>query len=180
MPFAQPLCPNLPDFVAFVRGQLNIAPLLQPNPVQVPDFVKDSEAQQVTDSEGDPVWGALQNWLEISFQVAMSIVNDDLAITGPTYPLAVYNLGADILINIAPDPPGNGQRFMEKQRELYSILKPISGAITTGSGDGGTASVLNPEFLKRITQSQLQNMKTPWGRAYLGIAASVGTLWELI
>lgn len=177
--FARPLCPNLPDFVAFVRSQLNIAPALMPNPVTTPDFVKDSGAQQVVDSQGDPVWGALTNWLKIAFDVAMAIVNDDLAVTGSIYPLAVYNLGADILINIAPDVPGSGQRFMAKLREQYEILKPIAGAITTGSNEGSSATVLNPEFLKNLTQAQLQNLKTPWGRAYLGYANAVGTLWGL-
>lgn len=177
--FANPRCPNLPDFVQFVRGQLNISAQLIPNPV-VPDYITDQPAgNQVVDDDEQPVWADITNWLMIALAAALEVVNDDIAIScsGVIYTLAVYNLGADILINITPDP--TGQKLMSDLRHKYKIEKPTTGVITSASNEGSSASVLNPEVMERLSPSQLQNMKTPWGRRYLGYAASVGTLWGL-
>jgi hypothetical protein len=37
--------------------------------------------------------------------------------------------------------------------------------------------MLNPEVMNNLTFADLQTLKTPWGRIYLGIAQDVGTLW---
>ena len=36
-----------------------------------------------------------------------------------------------------------------------------------------------PKAFDELTIGNLQNLKTPWGRVYLGIAQSYGTLWGL-
>lgn len=121
-----------------------------------------------------------------SFNVAMMIVNPTLALVGsapgtspPTnvYVECVYNLAADILINHAQDQ--TGRTYFEDLRKSYNIGAFAPGVVTSAS-DSSTSTGLQPiESMKNLTLANLQNMKTPYGRTYLGYAQSYGTLWGL-
>lgn len=111
-----------------------------------------------------------------AYNVAIAVVNTDLAsLPGNLYALAVYNLGTDNVINYAIDQAG--QTYFQDLRKSYGINLFVPG-VTASSGDSSTSqSRLNPEFMKTLTFGDLQNLKTPFGRAYLNIAQQAGTLW---
>lgn len=114
----------------------------------------------------------------LSLDVAMETVNRVLACGSVRlYTLAVYNLAADRLLNFAPDMAG--QTYFADLRAKLRISSPIMGVIAMASDQGTVSSYLNPEQMKNFTLGDLQNLKTPYGRAYLEIAQSYGTLWGL-
>jgi hypothetical protein len=153
--FTNPGCPNAADFAAFVAAQLPVQP----------------------DWPANPGFSSGQ-WQWIALEVALDVVNPELRFAGSLiYVLSVYNLALDTLLNIAPDPVG--QTVMERLRIKYKIDEPQMGVLTSAGNDVSNATVLNPEFMQRLTMNQLQNLKTPWGRTYVGYAASVGSMWGL-
>ena len=100
------------------------------------------------------------------------------------YSFAVYNLAADFLINIAPDPnPSviyqNDLPYWTWLRKMYGVLNFVPGVVSSSSDEGTSTSFDVPEQLKNLTLSNLQNLKTPYGRQYLGIAGSWGSQWGL-
>lgn len=124
-----------------------------------------------------------------ALQVALGVVNPQLAyISAPIIPgfistplsmyeLAVYNFGADRVINYAPDV--NGQKFFVPLRKKLDINLFVPGVIASTSSESTAQSQLNPDFMKRFTLRDLQNLKTPFGREYLAIAQDVGSLWGI-
>lgn len=101
-----------------------------------------------------------------------------LGYTGPTiYELAVYNLAADYLINFGNDIPG--QTYFSDTRKTFGINDFVPGVITSSSDETTSESLLNSEFMKNLTMSDLQRVKTPWGRQYLMFANDYGTLWGI-
>jgi len=134
-----------------------------------------------------------------AFNIALSIVNPALAamsgnyfasgvpynlgVTTPNvlYALAVYNLGADRVINYAPDQTVGGvtRTYFKEIREALGISVFVPGVIASSGNSPTSQSTLNPEFMKTMTLGDLQNLKTPWGREYLNYAMQYGTLWGL-
>lgn len=113
-----------------------------------------------------------------AFTVAMAVANDQFNLVDPTiYTLMVYNLGGDNLINWAPDQTGS--TFFADARKEFGCLKFIGGIITTASDEGTAGGIAVVESLKNLTVADLENLKTPYGRAYLGFAQRAGTLWGL-
>jgi hypothetical protein len=114
-----------------------------------------------------------------TLRIALEIVNTTLCqASSDVYTWAVYNLAADRLVNYAQDV--NGQTFFtEKRRDLN--LNTVSVGVVAGSSDQGTASsIMNPEQMQRFTLRDLQTLKTPWGREYMGLAQMYGvSLWGL-
>lgn len=119
-----------------------------------------------------------------AFSIALMVVNPDLAIVStPTYaPVqtsmyaqAVYNLAGDTLINYAPDQPG--RTYFTDLRKSMSIGSFAAGVVQSASDQGTSDTLAVPDALKALTIGQLQNMKTPYGRAYLAMAQNVGTMW---
>lgn len=122
-----------------------------------------------------------------AYHQSLSLVNHLIRVVPLQYMLAVYNLGTDILINIAQDPsgapvvPGSKppQPFFAFTRKQLNLNSFVTGVITSTSDQGSSESMEVPEQVKTFTLADLQNLKTPWGRAYIGIAQSVGTDWGL-
>ncbi len=116
--------------------------------------------------------------ITMAFNVAMSIVNPDLAAIDETiYALAVYNLAGDNLLNYAPDQ--SGQTFFVDTRKSLGMTSFVAGVIS-GSGDETTSeTILTPDFLKGLTMGNLQNLKSSYGRQYLAFAQDYGQLWGL-
>jgi hypothetical protein len=133
-------------------------------------------------------------YFQYAFCVSMSIVNPQLnVVPGPNYMLAVYNLGGDCLINWTPDQPGvyypsppappggtpPNTGYFAYLRAQYNTLGFTPGIITA-SNDQGTGQSMQPlDQYRNFTIQNMQQLKTPWGRAYLGWASAVGTLWGL-
>lgn len=134
-------------------------------------------------------------YIQFSYQVALDIVNPTLQVapsSSPSYPsiyaLAVYNLGADRLVNWAPDetpvvvyPPGDaaGLGFFQYTRKTMNLNSFVGGVIQSTSDESTSQSMVVPEQMKNLTFQDLQSLKTPWGRTYLGFAQAVGTNWGI-
>jgi hypothetical protein len=170
-------CPNLSDYVSFVRNVVGIPDTLLPNPV-VPQIVTDNTTDIVTDWQDSAITstGGV-NWFILTLGLALETVNHQLRVSPATYTWAVYNLGADRLINFAQDVPK--QSFFKKLREDLKIYSPALGVPTAASDQGTSVGLLNPDQLRGLTLADLQTLKTPQGRVYLGIAQSVGSVWGL-
>jgi hypothetical protein len=115
---------------------------------------------------------------QMCFEISMAVVNPFLGAIPSLYTLAVYNLATDRMINYMTDL--NGQTFWEDQRTKYNTNAISLGVVSSGSDQGTGMSQLNPEQMASLTLADLQTLKTPWGRAYMGIAQDYGqTLWGL-
>lgn len=123
-----------------------------------------------------------------AFEVAIELVNRRIAQASTImYIRAVYNLAADNLINYAQDtadaPPVVGSKpplpFFANTRARLNINSFVTGVISSTSDEGTSESMVVPEAVRSFTIADLQNLKTPWGRAYIGIAQSVGSDWGL-
>jgi hypothetical protein len=102
-------------------------------------------------------------------------------ITSPSiYATAVYSLGADTLINYAPDIPGSSDpTYWSDLRDSFNINNFVGGVINFSSDQSTSQGIAVSDFLKSMTLGDLQNLKTPWGRMYLSIAQNIGTLWGI-
>ena len=89
-----------------------------------------------------------------------------------TYLLAVYNLGMHQLLKIATDIPG--QTFFSGAREQYKLLSFTGGVISSASDQNTSSTIAVPDLLKDLNLSNLDLLKTPWGREYLGYAMNFG------
>ena len=98
------------------------------------------------------------------------------------YTEAVYNLAADNLFNYAQDLPeaaiveGSNPPapFFQWSRHRYNINGFVSGVIDASSDESTSQHLVVQDAAKSFTLSNLQNLRTPWGRRYLGIAQSYG------
>ena len=177
MAFSQPSQPNLTDFVTFVRG-IGISDEVCPNPVVQQVVTIDSSGNIIIGYDGSIIGAMLTstNWLAISLAIAMETVSCVLMAASPIMgTLATYNLAVDRLINFAPDVPPN--TFFAQQRAKFFINDLTVGIVSSASDQGTSMSQLNPDLMRQYTLADLQTLKTPWGRTYMGIAASVGSLW---
>lgn len=153
-------CPTIPGFINFVRGEMGISPSVLPDGSQ---------------------------YFFWAYNQAISLVNRRIAVVPLQYMLAVYNLAGDILINLAQDPtgapnvPGSNPPtpFFAWTRKQLNINSFVTGVVTSTSDQGTSQSMEVPEQVKTFTLADLQNLKTPWGRNYIGIAQAVGTDWGL-
>jgi hypothetical protein len=132
--------------------------------------------------------------MEFAFNFAVQWVLTDLVnvpgvVGAPLtmYQIAVNNLAADTLINIAIDPNGapivqNSEPplpFWAFLRQKYNILSFIPG-IVQSSGDVSTnVGYMVPKSFENYSVMDLQNLKTPFGRVYLSIAGAWGPVWGL-
>lgn len=139
-----------------------------------------ANVMQITSAQLSPTDPAIA----LSYNLALLTVNRQLAAapncdpTQPTiYAWAVYNLAGDQLINYASDVPPS--TFFASMRASLNINAFVSGVLTSQSDATTSSSVAVPQSLNQLTLSDLQNLKTPWGRTYLSIAQKVGTLWGI-
>lgn len=117
-------------------------------------------------------------YLQLSYNVALETVNPSFACFGPhIYTQMVYNFGADFLVNYAPDQPG--QTYFKDLREALGLNKFIPGLISASNDETTGQSWMIPDIFKEMNLSELELLKTPWGRFYLGWAQKYGPLWGL-
>ncbi len=102
--------------------------------------------------------------------------------SAPTSPsifaMAVYNLGAHFLVEIAQDTPPS--TYWQDLRAKFG-LNSLQLGITNAAHDQGTGEgmVIPPYILNGLTLASMEFLKTPWGRAYLMIAGQWGTIWGI-
>jgi hypothetical protein len=121
--------------------------------------------------------------LQVAFDQALNLTYLGLqgvpsqVTTMSIYAQAVYNLGGHYLVEFAVDNPNS--TFWTDLRNKFGIYN-FTGGLTNQAHDQGTGEgmYIFPIFAG-MTMLGLQLLKTPWGRAYLAIAGSWGTLWGL-
>lgn len=117
-----------------------------------------------------------------AYNAALDTVDPKIAaIPGYFYTAAVYNLGGDFLINWAQDvpnvttPPG----YWENLRTKFKIVPFTAGVIASTSDESTSENLEVINAAKDFLLSDLQNLKTPYGRAYVAIAMRQGSLWGI-
>jgi hypothetical protein len=116
--------------------------------------------------------------IDTSLALAQEIVNPVIDCVSPRiFDWATYNLAGDYLINIAQDQ--SGQTFFADLRKEWNINGFVGGVVQNTYDETTGESMAMPEFIKDLTFSDLQNLKTPYGRQYLAIAQKWGTNWGL-
>lgn len=121
-------------------------------------------------------------YIPFAFNMAMNIVNVSLSAmpnfdpTQPTiYATAVYNFGGDVLVNVTQDTPP--ATFFADLRKSLGLSSFTAGVINSTSDEGTSEGLTVPKVFEELTIGNLQSLKTPWGRTYLSIAQSYGSLW---
>ena len=155
---SSPPMPSLAGFWTFIR-----------------DVMKITVAQLPNDSTY-PGW---------AYNISLMIVNRGLMAVpspDPAYPnlyaLAVYNLAADRLVNFAQDQ--TGYTVFQDLRKSCNLDGFVSGVIQSTSDESTSSSFVVPKQLEELTIFDLQTIKTPWGRTYMGFAQMAGpTIWGL-
>jgi hypothetical protein len=102
-------------------------------------------------------------------------------LTSPSiYATAVYNLGADTLINYAPDIPSSSDpNYWSDLRQQFGINAFVGGVINFSSDQSTSEGIAVSDALKQMTMMDLGTLNTPWGRNYMAIAQNMGTLWGI-
>ncbi|WP_175952873.1 hypothetical protein [Burkholderia sp. BCC0405] len=91
------------------------------------------------------------------------------------YCFAVYCLATSFLINWCPDQ--TNQTYFADLRKTWDITGFIGGTVAS-SADVSTSESLNvPEFLNGLQLSNLQQLKDPYGRQWLGMQQPLGNIW---
>ncbi len=143
--------PNQTDFTTFLYGTVGIPTAALPSTSSV---------------------------IPMALQISLDIVNQALTGVPDLYTLAVYNLGADNVIRFASDQPG--QTYFATMRQTLGVNAFVPGLTSSTSDEGTSESLINPEFMNKLTLMDLQNLKTPWGRQYLAFAQMYGpSVWGL-
>jgi hypothetical protein len=150
--FATPSKPNVDDYLLFLREGVGIGPAYLPD---------------------DSLW------VQTTLDMAIGTVNDWINVADPRmYTIAVYNFGADRLLNFGLDEPG--QCFFKDTRAALGLNSFSSGLISASADQGTSQSFEVIEAAKRMTITDLQMLRTPYGRVYLDIAQSYGSnIWGL-
>jgi hypothetical protein len=153
---------TLAGFLAFIRGNMGISTTDLPD--NAPVILM---ALAISEETVNPALRAVR-----------SPAFSSLGYTGPNiYELAVYNLGGDNIINFAPDQPDS--TFFAVARTGYGCNSFVAGVIASSADETTSESLVVPDFMKQLTLSNLQQLKTPWGRQYLAFAQDYGNIWGI-
>lgn len=124
--------------------------------------------------------------VDIAYGEALNVVYSALKLipSQPGFPsiyaVAVYNLASDILVRGAQDQPtGDPPTYWSDLRSSLGIGSFTPGFLNAAADQGTSQAMIVPETLLQMTLGNLLLMQTPWGRAYLGIISSWGTLWGI-
>lgn len=150
MAFINPSQPNLTDFYTFVTNQ------------GVPSSDLPSTSEYLA-------W-ALNYAIEVALPGPQ--IGAGLAGYAGSYVMATYNLGLHQLLKVAQDVSGN---FFATVRQTYGLTSPKVGVVMASEDQGTSQTLVVPEFFSRLTLSDLDLMKTPYGREYLGYAQMYGS-----
>lgn len=127
-------------------------------------------------------------YVDTSLGLALEITNRGVQCLSPIlYTEAVYNLGGSILLNIAQDLPNAAKvpgsepplPYFAFARKQFNMNGFVSGVIQSAGDEGTNESMVVQEAAKNFTLANLQQLKDPYGRAYLAIVQSYGDIWGL-
>ena len=126
-------------------------------------------------------------YIPLTLAVAEEIVDPLIQqVSQIMFNLATYNLAGDRLINFAQDVPdapplpGSNLPFFAATRAALKLNSFVSGVVSAASDEGTSETLLTIEAAKNFTLMDLQNLKTPYGLQYLGIAQTTGpSIWGL-
>ena len=93
-------------------------------------------------------------------------------IPASVYIPALYNLGMHHLLKIGQDVPG--ETFFQDMRAQYKLLSFTGGVVTSAADQNTSSTVTVPDLFKNLNMSNLDLLKTPWGREYMGYAMNYG------
>lgn len=130
-------------------------------------------------------------WIPATYNLSLDTVNIFLStvpqVGDASYPsqyaLAVYNYAADRLINFAQDDPTNPFIFpgsipptpyFQFLRDKFKIDAFVSGVVTYAADVTTSSSYQVPDWVRMMSMADMQTLKTPWGRVYMGIAQQYG------
>lgn len=159
-PAPLPVTPNLTDFVAMLQNEMAVDVTTLNGPVN-------------------------QIVIARSFDMAQHYVLREIALLDlGLYARALYCFAADRFLNFAVPVVGAptneaGVDCITQARRAYSLGSFTAGVINSASDNGTAGSITVPEGLKNLSLIDLQALKTPWGREYLGLASSFGPLWGM-
>lgn len=157
--------PTLAGYILFIRGVMGI------NTTVLPDASPAIEFSYVVAQD----WASRQ----------LRRVRSSSPLFPSLYALAVYNLAGDRLVNYAADVDntpveGGDLPYFANLRATYKLNAFVGGVVNSTSDEGTSVGLTVPEAMSGLTFDNLQRMKTPWGREYLGIAQSLGpSVWGL-
>ncbi len=115
--------------------------------------------------------GFNSNSVKAGYVVVVSALDN----THITYPV-VPNPGAVVSTANATA----SEQFFMNARRGFKIAGFIPGVVSNASDLSTGAGFLNPDFLRGLTLENIQLLKTPFGRSYLGIAQKYGpTVWGI-
>ncbi len=143
-PFADPSVPNAADFATFVYNQGITTAELPANSL----------------------------YLQWAFNYAFDQTFTVPQMPAILYVLAVYNYGFHRLLQITQDQPG--QTYFTTARSTYGLLNFTAGPVIASGDQGTNQTLVEPEYLKNMTVSMGNLLKTPWGQEYLSYAQQYG------
>ena len=119
-------------------------------------------------------------WLGYAFDQALALT---LSVAGGvSYTLAVYNCAGHIQIRITPDVNGrmNEEGSFTQMRGTFDLLKQSNGLVEQTSNVDTSSTFAVSDALKQLTLTDLNFMKTPWGREALAYMQDYGpSVWAL-
>lgn len=116
--------------------------------------------------------------IEETYCIARDTVNLAFCKVVPRiYTLMVYNLATSFLLAWAPDQAD--KTYFADLRAKWKINDFLSGVVESTSDNGSSESMVVQEAAKNFTIANLQQLKDPYGRQYLGWAQSYGSLWGI-
>lgn len=157
--------PSLGGFVTFINSVMGVPPSAQFSP------------------SADPATG-------YAFAAAVDTVNMQIncapaqAGAWTPYARAVYNLAAHMLISIVQDPE-TSPPYRDKLpywawlRGRYNLNDFSPGVVQSSGDEGSSTSLQVVEVMRNLTVGQLECLRTPYGRAYLSISQSWGSMWGM-
>lgn len=114
-----------------------------------------------------------------AYNNAIELVN--LAIQAAStliYTEAVYALATSNLLNFCPDQPG--QTYFADIRSKWDMNSFLAGTVGAANDQGTSDSLIVPDYFRLFTVADLQMLKDPYGRRYIGFAQKYGTnIWGL-
>lgn len=168
---AQPQ-PTLAGFLTFIRDVMGITTTVLPDASPVIPF-----ALSVSLGIVNPALRAIGIPSKDAAGVVLNTGNFSVFV------LAVYNLAGSNLLSYAQDLPGAakvpgsgkpGLAYFAWIRKQWNLNGFVSGVIQASSDESTSQSMVVQEAAKNFTIANLQQLKDPYGRAYLALAQSYG------
>ncbi|HET8686811.1 MAG TPA: hypothetical protein VFM18_09115 [Methanosarcina sp.] len=123
----------------------------------------------------------IDNALALSLEIVSDLLSQASTLI---YNQAVYNLGThNIIVNAQDVTPTviyqNNLPYFAYWRSVWKINSFTPGVIQSTSDEGTSTTMLVPDFMKGLSMSNLEEIKTPWGRAYMAYAQKFGSMWGI-